>query len=103
MLFGIDGRDDVGPTSLRCLKLDAGRERWSEPDFGVASLLAAGDKLLALQTNGRARLIHVDDRGFRPLAGAQLFHGETRALPALSDGRLYARDRSQLACFAVGE
>ena len=41
-LYGIHGREDVGPADLRCVEAKTGRVAWSEEGFGVAHLTAAG-------------------------------------------------------------
>ncbi|MDQ3333453.1 MAG: PQQ-like beta-propeller repeat protein, partial [Planctomycetota bacterium] len=50
-LIGIDGRQDVGPVSLRCLDPSAKKILWDEKDFGYATLMRADGKLLAQKTD----------------------------------------------------
>jgi outer membrane protein assembly factor BamB len=98
LLYGIHGRDDVGTASLRCVDPATGRVVWSEDRFGVGTLLLADDKLLILKTNGELVMAAPSPDGFRGLARARIFRTTTRPLPALADGRLYARDTGTLKC-----
>ena len=101
-LYGIDGRQDVGVARLRCFDPRTGKVAWTQEDFGTGNLILAGDKLLALKTNGELVLVDPSPEHFKPLATAQILSTTTQALPALSAGRLFARDTKTLKCLAVG-
>ena len=102
LLFGIHGRQDAGSATLLCLNPKTRKVIWSEEDFGYATIIKAGDKLLLTKTNGEVVVAENSTTGYRPLAKAQLFDSTTRALPALSNGLLYLRDDSTLKCFDLG-
>jgi outer membrane protein assembly factor BamB len=100
-LYGIHGREDIGPAELRCVEAASGKVKWSASGFGVAHLIRAGDKLLALTASGQLVLLPASPAGFQRLATADAAQiGErnagasTRALPALAHGRLYIRDNA---------
>lgn len=97
-LIGIDGRQDGPEADLKCFDPFTRTTHWTEPAFGYATLLKAGDKLLALKTDGTLVAIAPSKQGYRELARATIFATTTRALPALSDGRLYVRDTGTLKC-----
>jgi outer membrane protein assembly factor BamB len=98
-LYGIDGRQESG-ARLRCLELASGKVRWTREDFGCASLLLVGDKLLALTERGDLVAIQATPAGYQELARAAILQAPPcRAEPALANGRLYARDRQHLACW----
>lgn len=111
-LYVIDGRDDVPPADLKCVALPEraleGAEspkltlRWIEADFGYGTLLAADGKLVAVKTDGELVLLRPDPREPKVLSRARGFSQAVRALPALSDGRLYVRDADVLKCLHVG-
>ena len=101
-LFGIDGRQDIPPATLKCIDPATRKELWSEPISGYATLIKADGKVLMARTDGSLALVELRTDAFRQLASAKVFDGEMRALPALSDGRLYVRDRRTLKCLAVG-
>jgi outer membrane protein assembly factor BamB len=102
-LIGIHGRQDGRPADLKCFDPQTREERWSEPLFGYATLLKAGDKLLVLKTDGVLVLAEANVDRYRELARARIAETTTRALPALSAGRLYVRDTRTLKCLVVGE
>ncbi len=95
-LYGIDGRQDGEPASLRCIDPKAGKVLWTEDHFGMATFILAGDRLVIMKTDGELVLAEPSPRAFRPLAQARIFHSTTRALPALSAGLLYVRDEQTL-------
>ncbi len=106
-LYGIDGREDVGVARLRCVEAKTGKAAWTAEGFGVAHVILAGDKLLLLKVSGTLVLAEASPKKFAPLAEAKVADGITRALPALSNGRLYVRsnegETGTLYCLQVGE
>jgi outer membrane protein assembly factor BamB len=107
-LYGIDGREDYDNGKLRCVKAATGEVVWSDDNFGVAHLILAGGRLLALKTTGEVVIVPATPDGFRPLATARLpGSGKTRALPALAGGRLYLRttedNRGELKCLLLAK
>ena len=110
-LYGIDGRQDVGDGSLRCVELATGKVAWSEENFGTGNLILAGAKLLVARTGGEVMLIDPTPEAPRPTARFRAFGAGgdatkaaarsvvVQALPALANGRLYLRDASQLKCW----
>ena len=99
VLFGIDGRQDVGVATLRCLDPAAKKVLWDEENFGYATLIKADGKLLVQKTDGTLVLVKPDMTGYRELSKATLTNGTARALPALSDGLYFIRDESTLSCY----
>ncbi len=98
VLYGIHGRDDQGQASLRCIDPDKQRVLWEKEDFGYATLVFAGGKLLAQKTDGTFVLLKASPMQYTELASAPIFNTKTFALPALASGRLYARDDHTLKC-----
>ena len=104
-LYGIHGREDVGVAELRCIELATGSVRWKKPNYGVAHLVVVGDKLLIQRADGEIALARATPEKYDELASARVSNGPTRALPALSDGRLFIRSGSgggELTCLGVG-
>lgn len=99
VLYGVDGRHDVGIASLRCIDPKTGNVLWNQDGFGKASLLLAGDKLLAQTTDGELRIIAASPHGYKLLASASVCEDGTFALPALSGGLYYVRDGKVLNCY----
>ena len=102
MLYGIDGRQDVGTARLRCFNPRDGKVQWTEEGFGTGTLIAADGLLLVMKTDGELVLVEPSPRAFRSLARAKLLPDTVQALPALADGLLFARDTGTLKCFVVG-
>lgn len=101
-LYGIHGRQDQGVAELRCIDPRDGKVQWTEEGFGAANLILAGDKFLAMKTNGELVLAEAAHDKFRPLAKARVLDGTVQPLPALAAGKLYVRDEKVLRCLEVG-
>lgn len=97
-LYGTHGRADVGAAHLRCVEWKTGAVKWSEPKFGVASLIAVDGGLLALTEAGELVRFDASPAGYKERARAAPLTKPTRPAPALADGRLYARDGKTLVC-----
>ena len=100
-LFAIDGRDDVPPADLKCIKQATGEVLWKEPNFGYGSLIFADGKIIATKVDGELVLIQPDMAGLKVVARAKPFSSTIRALPALAAGKLYVRDEHILKCLSV--
>lgn len=101
VLYGIDGREDVAGARLVAIDSTTGKLLWSQPDFGKATLILVGDKLLIQKTDGTLVLAAAQPSGYRELARAAILSKGTYALPALAGGRLYARDGRTLKCLLL--
>jgi hypothetical protein len=101
VLYGINGRDDQGSASLRCVDPEKQKVLWEKENFGYATLLKADGKLLAQKTDGTLVLLRLDPMRSVELASTQVFNTKTFALPALAAGRLYVRDDHTLKCLDV--
>ena len=109
-LYGTHGREDTGEGSeLRCIEAKSKKIAWKAPDFGVAHVIRSGDKLLVLKVTGELVLVQASPDAYKQLAQAKVSNETTRALPALSQGRLVFRTNDgrggggQLVALAVGE
>ncbi len=101
LVYGVDGRQDGGPVSLKCFDPQSREVRWMKPITQYATLIAADGKLLIQQTDGLLRLAKLSPEKYEELASAPLFKSQTRALPALAGGKYYLRDRTTLKCFEL--
>lgn len=97
-LYGIDGREDVGHTELRAVDPLKGKIHWQVKNFGMATIILANQTLVIVKTNGELVLAEATRDRYHELARWRMFASTTRALPALAQGRLYARDTDTLKC-----
>jgi outer membrane protein assembly factor BamB len=103
VMYGIDGRQDIGVARLRAFDPQTQKVYWTEENFGTGNLILAGDKILVLKTDGQLVLFSPTPKGYQPQAVTQLFDTTVQALPALAAGRLFARDTRTLKCLQVGK
>ncbi|MEI8021061.1 MAG: PQQ-binding-like beta-propeller repeat protein [Schlesneria sp.] len=103
VVYGVDGRQDGGPISLKCFDPATEKELWSKSISGYATLIAADGKLLVMQTDGVLKVGRLSKTRYEELGSASLLAGTTRALPALANGRLYVRNEKILACFDLSK
>lgn len=102
LVYGIHGQERVEDSELRCLDPRAKRILWSKPSFGYGTMIAADGKMLMQTTDGELILWRPDSRRYQELARSRVFRATTRALPALANGRLFARDARTLKCLQIG-
>jgi outer membrane protein assembly factor BamB len=105
-LYGIHGREDQGVAEFRCIETSTGKVQWKKMGFGVAHIIFADERLLIQKADGQICLAAADPAKYRELSSATVSSGPTRALPALSNGRLFVRAGSgggELICLEVGK
>ena len=96
-LIGFHGRQETG-TELRCIDAASGAVKWQSGRLPAGSVTLAGDTLIILTERGELILAKADVAGFEAIARGQILANGTRASPALSEGRLFARDKRRLVC-----
>ncbi|MFV0444333.1 MAG: PQQ-binding-like beta-propeller repeat protein [Planctomycetaceae bacterium] len=101
-LYGVDGRQDGPPGELKCFDPITQRVLWSQPDFGYGTMILLDGKLVILRTDGTLILATANRERFDPLATTRVLTGTARALPAMSNGRLYVRDETTLKSLQIG-
>ncbi|MFK7777890.1 MAG: PQQ-like beta-propeller repeat protein [Gimesia sp.] len=100
-IIGIDGRQDIGSSRLLCFDPQSKKVNWSQDNFGYATMLVADDKLILMKTDGTLVLAEASKEEYKELGRAQVLNSTTRALPALSNGRLFVRDEKVLKCLQL--
>lgn len=100
-LIGIDGRQDIGTSRLLCFDPQTKKVKWSQEDFGYATLFEADNKLILMKTDGTLVLAEASLEKYQELGRAQVLNSTTRALPALSNGLLFVRDEKTLKCLQL--
>jgi outer membrane protein assembly factor BamB len=99
-LYGFHGRQEYGP-SFRAVELATGKVAWNEEGFGAGTVTLVGDKLLILRESGELLLADASPKSFQKRGTLQILGSGTRAYPAVSNHRLYARDKSSLVCVSL--
>jgi len=107
-LYGSSGRHS-GPAELRCVAMETGDVKWSEPGFSRSSLLYVDDHLVCLGEDGTLRLLRatparcevVGELKLRDQRGTALLKYPAWAAPVLSHGLLYVRGKDRLVCLEL--
>jgi outer membrane protein assembly factor BamB len=92
------GQHLYGSTDLLLLGFEAqtGKRLWVKRQFPSASVLAAGDKLIILDQDGRLTLATPTPEDLVVHAQAQVAERYSLTAPVLVDGTLYLRDRKHI-------
>ncbi len=108
-LFGTSGRHDFKNGAFTCVDVLTGKPHWSQAGITVGHSLLVDDKVLLFDTDGGLHVIEADKSKFRRVFQTQLFDSTSFAMPALSNGLLYARSNAgrsgngELVCVQVGK
>ena len=105
-LYGVHGREDGLPAELRCIDAANGSVVWRKKDFGVANLLRAEETIIAVTAKGELVLVQSTPTKYIELGRTRFTEGDdnnnVRAIPAVSQARLYIRDKSELFSIQIG-
>lgn len=99
-LYGFHGRQETGGR-LRCVEAKTGRVHWEYDTPGMGSVVVAGREGVVLWENGELMVFPLGTERFAARVRAQAGGTGIRAMPAISGGRLYLRDKSRLICLDV--
>jgi len=86
---------------LSCLRLADGEVRWISEPLGddYWSIVAQGERLLALTEDGELVLVQADPRAYRELGRVEVADGETWAHLAVCDNQLFVRELEALSVY----
>jgi outer membrane protein assembly factor BamB len=90
----------LGNGRLCCLDLKSGKQVWRSKPFGEYwSMVANGDRILALDERGELLLIAVDAEQFRLLDRKEIADSESWAHLAVCGNELFVRDLKGISAF----
>lgn len=103
-LYGIFGFKEHNTGPLKCIELATGEEKWSRPGFGSGgATILAGGKLIVQHESGQITLVDPDPAAYKELGAIQPIAGKCWTMPAIANGRLFARSTTEAVCLDVGE
>ena len=105
LLFAVDGRQDIGSATLKCIDPAKQKVLWEEDGFDYGSLIRVNDEMLFLTFAGDLMRFKADSDRFQRGQVCNVLDNTPRGyrLPALSNGRLFVRDDKTLKCLQVGK
>jgi outer membrane protein assembly factor BamB len=94
--YGFDGE------RLACLDIATGERRWEGKRYGGQLLVLADmEMLLVLSDTGDAALVPATPERFSETARFKAVSGKTWSDPVVAHGRLFVRNTTEAACFAL--
>jgi len=100
-IYGFDGNTHMGgPKELVCLDLKTGKTQWrGGAELRCGSLLAAGNRILALGERGQLAEAPLSPKAYKPTADLHILGQQCWTPPALANGLIFARNnRGNLVC-----
>jgi outer membrane protein assembly factor BamB len=95
----IYGFDD---TTLKCLDLETGMEKWQQGGLGKGSLASAEGKLVILSDKGELAIADASPMAYKELARTQVLTGKCWTSPAIADHHVFCRNaKGDLVCLAI--
>lgn len=100
-LYGICDQAKYGKAPLKCLELATGKEMWTKPGFGPGGCLLVDGKIMVLSDAGDLVLIKPDANEYSEISRTHILGGKCWNVPAISNGRLYARSTKEGVCVDI--
>jgi outer membrane protein assembly factor BamB len=102
-VFGLDGEAGKRRSSLVCLDLASGDEKWRAKTVNHGSLILAGDKLLILTEGGDIILAAASGAAYKELARHKVLTGRCWVQPTLANGKVYCKNNTgELVALSAG-
>jgi len=104
VMFAVDGRQDIGQATLKCLNPKTRQILWEEPGFDYGTLVKVGDDLLFLTNGGELIRFAANTEQYVDKQRVKILEPTSRGyrLPAVSNGRFFVRDDTNLKCLQIG-
>lgn len=105
LLFAVDGRQDTGAATLKCIDPAAEKVLWEQDGFDYGTLVKVNNDLLFLTNGGELIRFAANAKKYSEQQRCSILNSAPRGyrLPAISNGRLYVRDNAMLKCLQIGE
>jgi outer membrane protein assembly factor BamB len=100
-LYGMFGFKKFSTAPLKCVDMETGAVKWSQPNFGHGSIILVGDLLVAMAGYGEITLVRPTPAAYRELGRFKALSGKCWSTPAFSNGRLFVRSTTEGACFLL--
>jgi outer membrane protein assembly factor BamB len=100
-IYGLFGSSSSSLLPLKCVSLETGEERWSQPGFGPGGILLVDGNLLVTDARGGVILVLPYSRTYVELARFQAVSGKCWNSAALCNSRLYARSTTEAVCLKL--
>jgi len=88
---------------LACVSADSGELQWKGGRYGYGQVLLAGGNLIVSTETGDVVLVKATPERHQELARYSAVSGKTWNNPAISDGKLFVRNTTEMACFRIGK
>jgi outer membrane protein assembly factor BamB len=97
-IYGLCGQAAYGKASLKCVEAATGKVSWTHDGFGMGGCLFVDGQIMVLSDAGDLVLVKATPSQFTEVARTHVLDGKCWNVPALSDGRLYARSTKEGVC-----
>lgn len=86
-------------STLICLVAATAERKWSKRRYGKGCLIIADDKLLILSDRGKLIIAEATGKGYNELGQLQVLKGKSWTSPTYANGKIYLRNREEMACY----
>lgn len=87
--------------ALRCISAETGDVKWTKRGYGKGSLIRVDGQLLVLSDKGKLILVDTDASAYKEKGSVQAIHGKSWTAPSFSNGKVYVRNRTEMACYKL--
>jgi len=95
-------RDSSATARSVASKIATGKEMWSQPGFGSGGATVLVDGCVLVQSDrGPLVLVEATPASYKEVARAQPLGGKCWTMPAVSNGRIFARNTKEGVCLDV--
>ena len=86
--------------ALQCISAENGEKQWVKRGLGKGSLIMVGDQLLVLSDKGKLVQVKAVADKYTEVTAFQAIEGKSWTAPSFSDGKLFVRNLSEMACYS---
>jgi len=87
--------------ALQCISVKTGEKKWTKRGFGKGSLIMVNDKLIVLSDKGKLIQVKATPDAYTEQGSMQAIKGKSWTAPSFTNGKIYVRNLTEMACFSV--
>ena len=87
--------------ALRCINAETGEVKWTKRGLGKGSLIVVDDQLLVLSDQGKLVMVDTNPEAYTEHGSVDALTGKSWTAPSFSNGRIFLRNLTEMACYQL--
>ncbi len=90
-------------STFKCIDAETGEQKWAKRGFGKGNVIIGGGYMIVVSDKGKLAVLEINPEEYVEVKSAQVLNGKSWTTPTYVNGKIYLRNRTEMACFDLEE